>query len=122
VTDTAVPFWYRDHRDGRKILMRLLPDAFLPRWLEYVPPRGLRTVRRSGLYANSCASQREAIRQSLTAVQPETPATAAAETVKDLELRNCPQCNTEVRCRDLIPFPVPDPGPRQLIATPTQPP
>ena len=30
-TQTEVTFWYRDHRDGVKKLMRLTPDEFLSR-------------------------------------------------------------------------------------------
>jgi len=54
VTDSEVAFLYHDHRDGVQKKMKLTPDKFLNRWFEHVPPRGLRTIRHSGLYANSC--------------------------------------------------------------------
>ena len=66
-TQTEVTFWYRDHRDGAKKLMRLTPDEFLSRWFEHIPPRGLRMIRRSGLYANSCAKKRVEIQRQLLA-------------------------------------------------------
>lgn len=101
VTDTAVLFWYRDHRDGRKKLLRLTPDEFLSRWFEHVPPRGLRTIRRSGLYANSCAKKREQIQQQLC---PEPP-NPLPVVVLPLEPERCPRCNTPVTCRDLVLIP-----------------
>ncbi|MEI8383825.1 MAG: transposase, partial [Planctomycetota bacterium] len=35
VTATEVAFWYRDHRDGEKKLMRLPPHEFLSRWFDH---------------------------------------------------------------------------------------
>ena len=61
--NSEIAFRYRDYRDGREKLMRLAPAAFLDRWFEHVPPRGLRMIRRSGLYANCHAALRQRIRQ-----------------------------------------------------------
>jgi hypothetical protein len=105
VTDTAVSFWYRDHRDGQNKLMTLTPEEFLSRWFEHVPPRGLRMIRRSGLYANSCSKKREQIQQQLRTEQPD-----CAPTVSALELERCPRCNSPIICRDVtvIPYSLPN--------------
>lgn len=107
VTDTAVSFWYKDHRDGQEKLLTLTPAEFLSRWFEHVPPRGLRMIRRSGLYANSCSKQRGQIQQQL---QTEPPHSAPA--VSALEPERCPRCNSPVVCRDLIIIPYSLPNPR----------
>ena len=104
VTDTAVSFWYRDHRDGRKKLLSLTPDEFLSRWFEHVPPRGMRTIRRSGLYANSNAKKREQILQQLQ-TEPQTEPQNPPPVVSALEPERCPRCNTPVICRDLVLIP-----------------
>jgi hypothetical protein len=117
VTDTAVLFWYRDHRDGAKKLMRLAPDEFLSRWLEHIPPRGLRMVRRSGLYANSCSKQRDEIQRQLLASQPNCPVP-----VPPLEPERCPVCNTPVICRDAIILQYHSPNPREISVALNQPP
>ena len=54
VTADEVAFQYRDHRDGQQKRMKLSPHDFLTRWFEHVPPKGLRMIRRSGVYANNC--------------------------------------------------------------------
>lgn len=100
LTDTAVSFWYRDHRDGKKKLLTLTPQEFLSRWFEHVPPRGLRMIRRSGLYANSCSKKREQIQQQLQTEQPHY-----APTVSALEPERCPRCNALVICRDVTVIP-----------------
>ncbi|MCA9048707.1 MAG: transposase [Planctomycetaceae bacterium] len=96
---TSVCFRYRDHRDGSERLMRLSVHDFLSRWFEHVPPRGLRMIRRAGLYANSSHARRETVRQQLQERHsPET--TAADDTVsqiRSLDPEYCPRCNTEVR-------------------------
>jgi hypothetical protein len=105
VTDTSVSFWYRDHRDGKRKLMTLSPDDFLSRWFEHIPPRGLRMIRRSGLYANSCSRKREEIRRQILGPDVATSPVAAADEVlkvKSLEPERCSVCNTEVICREPI--------------------
>lgn len=52
VSAEEVVFQYRDFRDGSTRPLRLTPEQFLDRWFEHVPPKGLRTVRYAGLYAN----------------------------------------------------------------------
>ena len=103
-TQTEVTFWYRDHRDGAKKLMRLTPDEFLSRWFEHIPPRGLRMIRRSGLYANSCAKKRAEIQRQLLASTTNHSATKCDKkslaAVFPLEPERCPVCNTAVVCRD----------------------
>ena len=103
-TQTEVTFWYRDHRDGAKKLMRLTPDEFLSRWFEHIPPRGLRMIRRSGLYANSCAKKRVEIQRQLLASTTNHSATKCDKkslaAVFPLEPERCPVCNTAVVCRD----------------------
>jgi hypothetical protein len=100
-----VVFRYRDHRDGQEKRMRLTPHEFLSRWFEHVPPRGLRMIRRSGLYANSCAGVRTRICRQLASESPE--ATAAATRVSSLDPEECPVCNTAVStrvvCRPRLP-------------------
>ncbi|MDA0835253.1 MAG: IS91 family transposase [Planctomycetota bacterium] len=117
VTDAAVVFWYRDHRDGVKKRMSLTPDDFLSRWFEHVPPRGLRMLRRSGLYANSCSKKREAIQRQLRASPNGT-----RETVFALEPERCPVCNTKVICRDVVIISIPRPHPREVLVRLNQPP
>jgi hypothetical protein len=109
VTDTAVVFMYRDHRDGVEKRMTLTPEEFLTRWFEHVPPRGLRMIRRSGLYANCCRSARQAIRAQLTspgsAAAVAEPRAAAAQ-VCALDPERCPRCNTCVTVRSVYRPPV----------------
>lgn len=118
MTDDAVVFWYRDHRDGVKKRMSLTPTDFLSRWFEHVPPRGLRMIRRSGLYANSRSKQREAIQEHLRASQPQ----CTRETVSALEQERCPVCNTEVVCREVIVIRIPHPNLRENLVHLNQPP
>ena len=96
---TSVCFRYRDHRDGSERLMRLSTQEFLSRWFEHVPPRGLRMIRRAGLYANSSHARREAVRQQLQEQNsPETLVAAnAVSQIRSLDPEYCPRCNTEVR-------------------------
>lgn len=97
VSNSEIAFRYRDYRDGREKLMRLAPAAFLDRWFEHVPPRGLRMIRRSGLYANCHAALRQRIRHEHRA-----EATAlATPTVIALEPERCPLCNTPVMPTEL---------------------
>lgn len=100
VTETEISFWYRDHRDGQKKLLFLSPDEFLTRWFEHVPPRGLRMIRRSGLYANCCRDKRREIREALQSQRPATPGTGSRAVPLEPEL--CPLCNTEVQPRDFV--------------------
>ena len=105
VTQTEVAFWYRDHRDGQKKLMRLSPDDFLSRWFEHVPPRGFRMIRRSGIYANSSSKQRAELQQQIRDAKPIQAATQnetkySTTVVIALEHERCPLCNTAVLCRD----------------------
>jgi hypothetical protein len=103
-TQTEVTFWSRDHRDGGKKLMRLTPDEFLSRWFEHIPPRGLRMIRRSGLYANSCAKKRVEIQRQLLASTTNHSATKCDKktlaAVFPLEPERCPLCNATNVCRD----------------------
>jgi hypothetical protein len=103
-TQIEVTFGYRDYRDGGKKLMRLTPDEFLSRWFEHIPPRGLRMIRRSGLYANSCAKKRVEIQRQLLASTTSHSATKCDKkslaAVFPLEPERYPLCNTMVFCRD----------------------
>lgn len=109
VTDSEVVFLYRDHRDGVQKKMKLTPHEFLDRWFEHVPPRGLRTIRRSGLYANCCRKVRQAICAQL---EPATSSGAASEPhiaaakVVSLDRERCPRCNTCVTVRVVYRPPV----------------
>jgi hypothetical protein len=47
--ERQVTFRYHDNRDGRRKLMTLPGEAFLRRFLQHVPPRGLHRVRAFGL-------------------------------------------------------------------------
>ena len=125
ISSTEVAFWYRDHRDGAKKLLRLTPDEFLSRWFEHIPPRGLRTIRRSGLYANSCAQQREQIQQQILASRKESPQSVSAHqspTVFTLEPERCCLCNTYVICRDTAIVRDRRPDLRTILIPLTQPP
>ena len=78
-----VVFKFRDHRDGEEKRMKLPLQEILSRWYEYVPPRGLRMIRRSGLYANCCRAARQAICAQLESTSPAVsvaePRAAAAQ-------------------------------------------
>ena len=78
--------------------MGMAPGEFLNRWFEHVPPRGLRMIRRSGVYSNSCGDVRAKIGQQLAGESAELP-TAAASGVCPLDREQCPLCNTEVAVR-----------------------
>ena len=125
-TETEVAFWYRDHRDGAKKLMRLTPDEFLTRWFEHIPPRGLRMIRRSGLYANSCSKKRAEIQRQLRDTLTELPATKcdkkSFKAVFPLEPERCPLCNTAVLCRDATIILQPHPFLRKMTILRYQPP
>ena len=99
VTDDEIVFLYKDHRDGQEKRMPLSPNDFLTRWFEHVPPRGLRTIRRSGLYANNCRAACNAIRAQLGSVSAASEPQAAASRVCGLDHERCPQCNTPVVVR-----------------------
>jgi len=96
VSRGAVVFRYRDHRDGQQKVMRLKPHDFLNRWFEHVPPRGLRMIRRSGLYANCCAEDRARICEQLSETDSSEIHRQAANQVTNLDPERCPLCNTEV--------------------------
>lgn len=102
ISNEAVTFRYKDHRDGSEQLMTLTPHDFLSRWFEHVPPRGLRMIRRSGLYGNSCGDVRKQVRKQLAAahcVAATPPAAVAASRVTPLDPEQCPVCNTCVTVR-----------------------
>jgi hypothetical protein len=104
ISDEAVTFRYKDHRDGSQQLMKLTPHDFLSRWFEHVPPRGLRMIRRSGLYANSSGDARKQVCVQLAASQSRavtatSPATVAASRVTPIDPEQCPVCNTCVTVR-----------------------
>lgn len=101
VQDDHVTFRYRDYHDGAEKHMRLTAEEFLRRWFEHVPPRGLRAMRRSGLYATA----HKATRQRLRATLPE-PAEPAVNPRNRLEPECCPLCNSPVRRRDEVLRPV----------------
>ena len=107
ISDEAVTFRYKDHRDGTQQLMKLTPHDFLSRWMEHVPPRGLRMIRRSGLYANSLAEVRKRIGEQLAAQHPApaaAPPVVAAAGVTPLDPEQCPVCNTCVKVRFVSRF------------------
>jgi len=109
VTDTAVVFRYVDHRDGVEKKMKLTPHEFLSRWFEHVPPRSLRTIRHSGLYANCCARVRRTICAQLESESSSHAASeprAAAARVSSLDRERCPRCNTCVSVRQVYRPPV----------------
>jgi hypothetical protein len=125
ITSTEVAFWYHDHRDGGKKLLRLTPDEFLSRWFEHVPPKGLRTIRHSGIYSNSSAQKREHLRQQMLESRAEVPQqepAPASPSVFLLEPERCPVCNTDVICRDTIVVRDHRPILRPPLAQLTQPP
>lgn len=76
--------------------MPLTPHDFLDRWFEHVPPRGLRMIRRSGLYANCCAEVRARICKQLSETDSSEIPSQAANRVRNLDPERCPRCNTEV--------------------------
>ena len=99
IEQNEVAFWYRDHRDGQQKLMRVTPHEFLQRWSEHVPPRGLRMVRHSGLYANCCAAQRQAVCEQISQTEASTEPKQAASGITTLDPESCPLCNTAVSTR-----------------------
>ena len=107
ISNDAVTFRYKDHRDGTQQLMKLAPHDFLSRWMEHVPPRGLRMIRRSGLYANSLGDVRKRIGEQLAAQHPApaaAPPVVAAAGVTPLDPAQCPVCNTCVKVRFVSRF------------------
>lgn len=97
-TDESVTFQYVDHRDGQQKAMTLSANDFLDRWFEHVPPRGLRTIRRSGLYSNHFRAIRRQIRETMPVP---AGATEAAE-ISERDIVRCPYCQTIVTCRELL--------------------
>ena len=89
--------------------MKVTPDEFLDRWFEHVPPRGLRAIRHSGLYANCCRKLRQTICAQL---EPRSSSGAASEPrvaaakVVSLDRQRCPRCNTCVTVREVYRPPV----------------
>jgi hypothetical protein len=114
ISEEAVVFRYRDHRDGSVQRMKLTPHDFLSRWFEHVPPRGLRMIRRSGLYANSSKNVRKQICEQFRTECPASVRTSveAAAGVTPLDPEQCPVCNTDVTvrfvCRSLVDTESPD--------------
>ncbi len=106
VTSDEIVFLYKDHRDGQEKRMTLSPGDFLTRWFEDVPPRGLRTIRRSGLYANSCRKVCNVLRAPLGSAPPASEPQAAASRVCGLDHERCPECNTPVVVRFVYRPPV----------------
>jgi len=106
VTDEQIVFRYKDYRDGQEKRMSLCPSDFLARWFEHVPPRGLRTIRRSGLYANSCRKVCNSIPAQLGSAPPASEPQAAASRVCGLDHELCPECNTAVVVRFVYRPPV----------------
>ena len=106
ISDEAITFRYKDHRDGSVQLMKLAPPDFLSRWFEHVPPRGLRMIRRSGLYANSLRDVRKRICEQLAVEHSAaaTPPALAAAGVTPLDPEQCPVCNTCVKVRFVSRF------------------
>lgn len=96
VSNDAVVFRYLDHRDGQQKLMRLKPGEFLKRWFEHVPPHGMRTIRRSGLYANCCVELRARVCDQLLHTESSEVPRQAAKHVTLLDPERCPLCNTDV--------------------------
>ena len=117
-----IAFWYRDHRDGQQKLMRVSPQEFLNRWFEHVPPRGLRMIRHSGLYANCCAALRATVSEQLSQAEAATEPKQAASGVSTLDPEHCPLCNTEVVTQFVYrPLPTVFPGQQTPVAL-TRPP
>ena len=83
----------RDFRTGTQRLMTLTAHEFLARWFEHVPPRGLRTISHSGLYANARVPDREAARTQIQAAQSERPASEPTRPVHTFAPHTCPRCN-----------------------------
>ena len=109
--------------------MKPAPHDFLSRWMEHVPPRGLRMIRRSGLYANSLGDVRMRIGEQLTAEHPApaaAPPVAAAAGVTPLDPDQCPVCNVCVKVRFVSRFVVegslPGTWPAETSACLTRPP
>ena len=123
-TCREVVFRYKDHRDGKDKELCLTPDEFLRRWSEHVPPKGLRTIRRSGLYANSCGALRQAVCEQLQSSKPSETITANAQLsrISSLDRESCPLCNTQVALRRVLrPLPQPMIGKSPTISL-TRPP
>ncbi len=102
--------------------MRVTPHEFLNRWFEHVPPRGLRMIRHSGLYANCIAALRATICQQLSQTDDAAEPQRAASAISRLDPEQCPLCNTEVVTQFVYrPLPTVFPGPQPPAAL-TRPP
>jgi len=113
-----MPHDVSDFQILRKIKSRVV-NGYLTRQTEIIlvspglliPPRGLRMIRRSGLYANSCAKKRVEIQRQLLASTTSHSATKCDKkslaAVFPLEPERCPLCNAPVVCRDTTMILVP---------------
>ena len=97
VSDSHVAFRYRDFRSGKQRIMKLTPFEFLRRWLEHVPPRGMRLIRRSGLYANCHADLRARISREASLDLPSTNNNEIA-----IQQERCPECKSIVQTVELF--------------------
>lgn len=91
-----VTFAYRDFRTQTQRLLTLTTHAFLARWFEHVPPRGLRTVSHSGLYANARVPDREAARSQIETAPDRPQVSERTRPVHILAPDTCPRCNHPV--------------------------
>lgn len=92
VSAKKIVFRYRDYRTHSERLQKLEPGQFLERWFEHVPPRGLRTIRRSGLYANCYRKLRESLREQAFQERGEP----SGANITPVEPTLCPQCHEPV--------------------------
>jgi hypothetical protein len=82
-----------------------------------VPPHGLRTVRRSGLYANCHASMRSQVTRQLQNDSHRPPIS-----VNILEPDRCPECNSPVTVQQTRPTRRTPPAIRWSSEAPVKPP
>jgi len=128
ISDEAVTFRYKDHRDESTQLMKLTPHDFLSRWFEHVPPRALRMIRRSGCYANSPGDVRKQICEQLAAERrtTQTGRPAGSAEVNPLDREQCPVWNTcvtvRIVTRAILEIRTPEPRRPALSAWLTHPP
>jgi len=112
--DGEVTFRYRDNRDkddrtgrGRLKTTNMSADEFISRLLEHVPPKGMRTVRASGLYASSKRDDLAAARTALGQAPPEAPEQLGWQEyladLGDADRTRCPVCGAALIVANVFP-------------------
>jgi hypothetical protein len=129
--DQTVTFRYVDNQDpdaqgrGKRKLLPLAVEDFLPRWLLHVPPPGLQVVRAYGLYAPTKRTALARCRQLLGQAPLDTPPALDWQSYcaqrGEQHPECCPVCGQRLIRRETIP-PQRSPRSAELAPGPPAPP